>query len=67
MIDDWYLYANGQVISEGGMQGVGANGENQLVFDVLFRVPDDLTNLVLVPVYQDRQPHTEEAIYLISE
>ena len=67
MIDDWYLYANGQVISEGGMQGVGANGENQLVFDVLFRVPDDLTNLALVPVYQDRQPHTEEAIYLISE
>ena len=67
MIDDWYLYANGQVISEGGMQGVGANRENQLVFDVLFRVPDDLTNLALVPVYQDRQPHTEEAIYLISE
>ena len=67
MIDDWYLYANGQVISEGGMQGVGANGENQLVFDVLFRVPDDLTNLALVQVYQDRQPHTEEAIYLISE
>ena len=64
MIEDWYLYVNGEVISENGVQGVGISGENQLVYEVLFDAMNDLTGISLVPVYQNQQPHMEEAITL---
>ena len=67
MIEDWYLCVNGEVISEDGVQGVGVSGENQLEFDVIFGAMDDLTGITLVPVYQDRQPHMEEAITVSVE
>ena len=67
MIEDWYLYVNGEIISENGVQGVGVSGENQLVFEVLFDAMNDLTSIALVPVYQNQQPNTEEAIILKIE
>ena len=67
MIEDWYLYFNGEMISENGLQGVGVNGENQLMFEVMFDAMDDLTGITLVPVYQNHQPHMEEAITLNIE
>ena len=67
MIEDWYLYFNDEVISENGLQGVGLSGENQLVFEVMFDAMNDLTGITLVPVYQNQQPHIEEAITLNIE
>ena len=67
MIEDWYLYVNGEIISENGVQGVGISGENQLVYEVLFDAMNDLTGISLVPVYQNQQPHMEEAITLEIE
>ena len=67
MIEDWYLYINGEVISENGVQGVGMSGENQLVYEVMFDAMNDLTGIALVPVYQNQQPHMEEAITLNIE
>ena len=67
MIEDWYLYVNGEIISENGVQGVGISGENQLVYEVLFDAMNDLTGISLVPVYQNQQPHMEEAITLKIE
>ena len=67
MIEDWYLYINGEVVSENGVQGVGMSGENQLVYEVLFDAMNDLTGISLVPVYQNQQPNMEEAITLKIE
>ena len=67
MIEDWFLYFNDEVISENGLQGVGLSGENRLVFEVMFDAVNDLTGITLVPVYQNRQPHIEEAIILNIE
>ena len=67
MIEDWYLYFNGEMISDNGLQGGGINEENQLVFEVMFDAMNDLNGITLVPVYQNQQPHMEEAITLNIE
>ena len=67
MIEDWYLYVHGELLSENGLQSVGVSGENQLVFEVLFDAMDDLNGLALVPVYRDQLPRMEEAIALSIE
>ncbi len=67
MIEDWHLCRNGEVIVDNGLQGVSVNEEKQLVFEVMFDAIDDLAGLTLVPVYQNGQPHMEEAITLIAE
>ena len=67
MIGDWALCVNGEVLAESGLQGVGVSGENQLVYDVLFDAVQDWHGLTLVPVYENQQPHMEEAIPLSME
>lgn len=64
LMEDWFLCRGGQAIEENGLQGITLNGENQLVFEMLFDKTDDLNDLTLVPVYRDRQPRVDEAIPL---
>ena len=67
MICDWYLCRDGQVIEENGVQSIGPEGENQIVFELSYTIGDDVDALALAPVYKDQQPRMEEAIPLIME
>ena len=67
MIRDWYLCRNGEVIEENGVQCIYADGENRLIFEMLYPIENDLEALSLAPVYTDGQPRMEEAIQLKTE
>jgi hypothetical protein len=67
MICDWYLCRNGEVMEENGVQGIYADGENRLIFELLYPIENDLEALSLAPVREDGQPRMEEAIRLKTE
>lgn len=67
IIGGWALCRDGVVIDEDGVQSIALDGENQLVFEVLYDSVDDLNDLTLAPVYRYRQPRAEEMILLRTE
>ena len=67
LIEDWVLYRGGEAVDEAGVQGIDPRTENQLSFELLYPLDGELDQLSLVPVYNDGEPRTEEAIPLSVE
>ena len=62
MIERWNLYQNGVLTSKKGTEAVRAEGDREIVFELLFQHMDSIEGLSLVPVYFQSGEHPDEAI-----
>ena len=64
VIGSWSLYQNGELVSGDLYGAIGTNGDEEVVFGVMFPRMEDLTGLTLVPEYVEAGEKPEEAIIL---
>ena len=64
LIEDWLLFAGDRQIGKHGVQSESREGENTLVFELLFPHIETVDDLTLVPVYAVGGPRESESIPL---
>ena len=64
LIEDWFLYRGGELVSDEGLQAIWSEDETHLVFELVFSAAGGTDGLSLVPVFSDWEPRLECAIPL---
>ena len=62
-----YVLTNGRERFQSTYTAIGAAGDGLLEIHLLFDLPEDLTNLSLIPFYSNEEERPEEAIPLVFE